>query len=121
MLTIRHARAREDWNDKNLAEKGFTLVELLVVIIILGILAAVVVIAVQGFQNNGKLQACKTEKRTVEAAAAARFSETGTWPGTAADMTSGANALLKTPTYTWTHGTNGNYTGSGTGFPSGCN
>src|SRR5262245_3969613 len=46
---LKHIRMRGE--DKNLLEKGFTLIELLVVIVILGILAAVVVFAVNGITD----------------------------------------------------------------------
>lgn len=49
-------------------EKGFTLVELLVVIVILGILAGVVVFAVSGISDRGTTSACATDKRTIETA-----------------------------------------------------
>ena len=49
------------FEDKNLLEKGFTLVELLVVIVILGVLAAVVVFAVGGITNTSKASACSIE------------------------------------------------------------
>jgi prepilin-type N-terminal cleavage/methylation domain-containing protein len=62
---LNQLRARHDWTEKNLLEKGFTLVELLVVIVILGILAAVVVFAVNGIQDRGQLNACKADAKTV--------------------------------------------------------
>lgn len=43
---LKHLQSSDQWGEKNLAAKGFTLIELLVVIVILGILAAVVVFAV---------------------------------------------------------------------------
>ena len=45
---------REDWSEKNVAQKGFTLIELLVVIAILGILAVVGVLAFGGFTNDAE-------------------------------------------------------------------
>ena len=49
-------------------QRGFTLVELLVVVLILGVLAAVVVFSVGGITNRGKNSACVTEVREVRTA-----------------------------------------------------
>jgi len=54
---------------------GFTLIELLVVIAILGVLAAVVVFAVNGISNNSKQSACKIDLRTLKTAVQADFAE----------------------------------------------
>ena len=44
-------------------DKGFTLVELLIVVVILGILATVTVFAVRGITDKGQESACDTDKR----------------------------------------------------------
>ncbi|MGK0477373.1 MAG: general secretion pathway protein G [Ilumatobacter sp.] len=49
-------------------DKGFTLVELLIVIVILGILATVTVFAVRGITDKGQENACAVEARTLETA-----------------------------------------------------
>ena len=49
-------------------DKGFTLVELLIVIVILGILATVTVFAVRGITDQGEQNACAVERRSVETA-----------------------------------------------------
>lgn len=54
--------------DRNLIEKGFTLVELLVVIVILGILAGVAVFAVGGITDKGTKSSCEIEVREVRTA-----------------------------------------------------
>jgi general secretion pathway protein G len=61
-------------------ESGFTLVELLIVIVILGILTGIVVFAVGGFSDRGQSAACKTDKKTVEVALEAYRAKTGAYP-----------------------------------------
>jgi prepilin-type N-terminal cleavage/methylation domain-containing protein len=58
-------------------ESGFTLIELLIVIVILGILAAIVVFAVNGIQNKGVQAACRADVETVTIAAEAYDAQNG--------------------------------------------
>jgi general secretion pathway protein G len=60
-------------------EAGFTLVELLVVIVILGILAAIVVFAVGGISDKGQTSACKADKSSLETAEEAHFAQNGSY------------------------------------------
>jgi general secretion pathway protein G len=61
-------------------EVGFTLVELLVVIVILGVLAAIVVFAVGGITDKGQTSACKADKSSIETAEEAYFANQKTSP-----------------------------------------
>jgi general secretion pathway protein G len=74
---LRAVRERED---------GFTLIELLIVIVILGVLAGVVVFSVQAISDRGAKSACKTDRRTVETAAAAFYAENNVWPTAIGDL-----------------------------------
>lgn len=57
------------------AEAGFTLVELLVVIVILGILSAVAVFAVRDMTTQGKKSACLADVKAVQTASEAYFTK----------------------------------------------
>lgn len=83
-------------------ESGFTLIELLIVIIILGVLAGIVVFSVSFIKTRGENAACKTDKKNVEAAVEAYYSQFGEYPAAvdgAADSTTlvGKSVLKEAP------------------------
>jgi general secretion pathway protein G len=66
--------------------KGFTLVELLIVIVILGILATVTVFAVTGITNKGKTSACQSDAKTMQTAEEAYRANNGTYTNLQTDL-----------------------------------
>jgi general secretion pathway protein G len=58
-------------------DQGFTLVELLIVIVILGILATIVVFAVRGITDQGQQSSCKATAKTYEVAIEAYYAQYG--------------------------------------------
>jgi len=83
-------------NIKNLRkqEDGFTIVELLIVIVIIGILAALVIVAYTGIQNRARATKAETNASVVQKKAEAYAADdslgNGVYPTTAAAM-SGAS------------------------------
>ena len=73
-------------------EGGFTLVELLVVIVILGVLAGVVVFAVGGINNKSLKSACNSDVASVQTAEEANFAQTNAYVAPATLVT---NKLLR--------------------------
>lgn len=84
-------------------EAGFTLMELLIVIAVLGILAAIVVFSLQGVTSSAAMSACQSDFATTAEAVAAYQTQMGAYPsgtgsatvtdsdpGTAPAFTSGA-------------------------------
>lgn len=98
--TLERLRARRDERGD---EGGFTLIELLIVIVILGILAGIVVFAVQNLSGSSAQASCKSSFKTVETAVEAYKAQEGAYPkngatptfGVAAADTNAVNALLQ--------------------------
>ena len=67
-----------------------TLIELMIVILILGILAAIVVLGIGAFQDTGNSVSCKTTAQELEAAAAASYAKTGSYANWANYVKGGA-------------------------------
>src|SRR5689334_10294304 len=86
---------------------GFTLVELLIAIVVVGILGAVAVVGVNGLVDKGENSACRTTMDAANSASAAFYSLTNAYPQTYDDLTSPPSggpllephpAVVKTPT-----------------------
>ncbi|MCU1394679.1 MAG: hypothetical protein JWM34_3107 [Ilumatobacteraceae bacterium] len=90
-------------------DKGFTLVELLIVIVILGILATVTVFAVRGITDKGTTSACKTDKSTIITGLESFYANntgTASYPATLAALTP-AYLASAPDTLKWTYALNG--------------
>jgi type IV pilus assembly protein PilA len=77
----------------------------LIVVAILGILAAVIIPNVATFMKTGQLNAARTEAENVKTAALAYFADHGVWPSTQANVDNVSNSYisggLKGSTYAW--------------------
>lgn len=70
------------------SESGFTLVELLIVIVILGVLAGIVVFSVSGISDRGDTAACESNLKTVEVAQEAFYAKNGEYAASVASLES---------------------------------
>ncbi len=98
-------------------DAGFTLVEVLIVIVILGVLATVTVFAVRGITNNGQENSEAQELRIVRTATESYTLLNGTVPGSAQDLVDAG--LLDEAPGLWTYSDNGDGTYSLTNIRTG--
>ncbi|MPY92966.1 MAG: prepilin-type N-terminal cleavage/methylation domain-containing protein [Acidimicrobiia bacterium] len=116
---------RKTLQDKTGRDEGFTLVELLVVIVILGVLSAVVMFSVAGITNDSKQNACEANVKSVQVASEAYRATNGSYAPNLQELVD-ANLLrdvpggpLQSPYMTFTV-EGGTITYSGDGSVAGC-
>jgi type IV pilus assembly protein PilA len=103
-------------------KKGFTLIEILIVIAILGILAAVIIPNIAGFITSGKIAAANSEVLSLRTAIRAYQAENNTNYPTGSAATFQADVLpylSTTPKGTYTCDSSGVLTGTDNSYASG--
>jgi prepilin-type N-terminal cleavage/methylation domain-containing protein len=77
--------------------KGFTLVELLIVVLILGALAAIALPRIMGSASNAKINACKTNVDLINSQIEMYYAKEGVWPSALTDVTNDPNYFPDDP------------------------
>jgi len=72
----------------SLAARGFTLLEIMVVLLIIGLLLAVVANGISGFQRSGEIQATSAKVQSIQAQLTSFKSLAGQYPTTAQGLMS---------------------------------
>src|SRR5664279_3348052 len=67
---------------KKRSQQGFTIVELLIVIVVIGILAALVITTYSGIQQNGRNTERTTDLKAVQGQLEAYYAQNGSYPAT---------------------------------------
>lgn len=66
---------------KKVTQKGFTIVELLIVIVVIGILAALVITTYNGIQQKGRNTERQTDVKALQGQLEAYYAQKGAYPG----------------------------------------
>jgi prepilin-type N-terminal cleavage/methylation domain-containing protein len=75
-------------------ESGFTIVELLIVIVVIGILAAITIISYNGITQKANTTKAQTNAVAAQKVAEAFNADNGRYPGSIADFAAGTTAKL---------------------------
>ncbi len=83
--------------DHSTDDEGFTLVEIVIAIVLVGILSAVAVVGIGGLTDKGSESACKASLDAAKAASVVHFASNAAYPASLTEMTSGASPALTLP------------------------
>ena len=78
-------------------DRGFTLVEVVIAIVLVGILSSVVVVGVGQLTSRGSTASCAASQDAARAAATVHLGSTGSYPTTFGQMTGGSSPSLTLP------------------------
>lgn len=78
-------------------ERGFTIVELLIVIVVIAILATITIVAYNGVQSRAKLATAADNASKVMQVAESINADTGSYPRLTSDWTAAVNVTAKLP------------------------
>ncbi|MFO7996989.1 MAG: type II secretion system protein [Dehalococcoidia bacterium] len=98
------------------AQKGLTLIELLIVVAILGIIAAVVIPNLGAFMVTGRISAANTEVENVKTASLAYYAENEAWPGDSTELEGPDGFIAGDLTGTYSFDSTYGWVGNGTGW-----
>lgn len=76
-------------------EKGFTLIELMVVVLIIAILIAIAIPVYNAYQDNAKKAACQSNLRIYNGATQNWKAAHGNYPGALSDLWTGTDKVVK--------------------------
>ena len=78
-------------------DKGFTLIEILIAIVLVGILSAVAVVGISNLVSKGSNSACSATKDSATAATAVYFAANSAYPADFKDLTTATAAVVGPP------------------------
>jgi prepilin-type N-terminal cleavage/methylation domain-containing protein len=87
-----HRSPSNSQGDGRQDDKGFTLIEILIAIVLIGILSAVAVVGISNLVSKGSTSACGASKDAANAASAVYFGSNQTYPTTLAVLAPTSNA-----------------------------
>lgn len=91
-----HSSNIQGQSDGEREDKGFTLIEILIAIVLVGILSAVAVVGISNLVSKGTASACTASNDAAKAASTVYFAGNSVFPTTMAQMVTGGQLSLPT-------------------------
>ena len=91
-----HSSNIQGQSDGEREDKGFTLIEILIAIVLVGILSAVAVVGISNLVSKGTASACTASNDAAKAASTVYFASNNVFPTTMAAMVTGGQFTLPT-------------------------